>query len=63
MYVGTWDFLALNHYTTFFVSENKERFPLFMDSDVGVIQDETYPIAASVWLQVNKEENGLSDIY
>ncbi|XP_021923692.1 myrosinase 1-like [Zootermopsis nevadensis] len=52
MVKGTWDFLGLNHYTTVFVSESLQHFPLFMDCDVGVEQDKSYPTASSIWLQV-----------
>jgi hypothetical protein len=53
--VGTCDFLALNHYTTFFTYESEEGDSIFADSDVGMIQDENYATAASFWLQVGKE--------
>jgi hypothetical protein len=34
-----------------------------MDSDVGMVQDETYPTASSIWLQVKKQGNTLYDTY
>lgn len=49
---GTWDFLGLNHYTTFFTYESKEGVTIFTDSDVCMTQDVNYPIGASFWLQV-----------
>jgi hypothetical protein len=57
--VGTWDFLALNHYTTFFTYESEEDDSIFPDSDVGMTQDENYSTAASFWLQVNNKYSPL----
>jgi hypothetical protein len=56
LYAGTWDFLALNHYTTFFVSESMEGVSIFMDSGVGKIPDPSYLTASSRWLQVKKTQ-------
>jgi hypothetical protein len=53
LYTGAWDFLALNHYTTFFTYESEEGVSIIPDSDVCMMQDDNYSIGASFWLQVN----------
>nr|APM84101.1 GH1 beta-glucosidase [Microcerotermes annandalei] len=52
MVKGTWDYLGLNHYTTFFTLQSKEESMFLKDTGVANIQDDKYPSAASEWLQV-----------
>jgi hypothetical protein len=54
-YIGTWDFLAVNHYTTYFAYESEEGVSIIPDSNICVTQDENYPIGASFWLQVSEQ--------
>jgi beta-glucosidase/6-phospho-beta-glucosidase/beta-galactosidase len=52
MVKGTWDYLALNHYTAYFVHQGRESHSMLMDTGVAHILDDRYPTAASQWLQV-----------
>ena len=57
LYLGTWDYLALNHYTTYFVHQGRESNSMLMDVGVAHILDDRYPTAASQWLQVCRQGN------
>lgn len=54
---GTYDFLGLNHYTTYSVKANAETNfvePSFEhDRGVEVFQEASWPSSASSWLKVN----------
>ncbi|KAJ4446065.1 hypothetical protein ANN_12756, partial [Periplaneta americana] len=52
MVKGTWDFLAVNHYTTFFVSKSEPGFSLSMDHDFNFVANEKYAVASSMWLRI-----------
>jgi beta-glucosidase/6-phospho-beta-glucosidase/beta-galactosidase len=52
MVKGTWDFLGLNHYTTFFTLQSKKESPSLLDTGVTNVVDESYPTTAADWLQV-----------
>ena len=49
---GSWDFLGINHYTTFFVRTGLTGFTLCRDANVTMEQDDNFKTAASIWLQV-----------
>jgi hypothetical protein len=55
VYLGTWDYLALNHYTVYFVHQSRESKFLLMDTGVADIPDDNYATAASRWLQVRRQ--------
>ena len=56
-YLGTWDYLALNHYTVYFVHQSRESKFALMDTGVADIPDGSYATAASQWLQVCRQGN------
>jgi len=52
MVKGTWDFLGINHYTTFYVKESQNESILLVGTGVEYIRDDDVPTAVSEWLQV-----------
>lgn len=49
------DFLGVNHYTTFLVSESNDIFPVpSFQNDVGVsyTQNKSWPVGSAPWLRV-----------
>jgi len=57
LYLGTWDYLGLNHYTVYFVHQGRESKSMLMDTGVVDIPDDKYATAASHWLQVRRQAN------
>ena len=57
LHLGTWDYLALNHYTVYFVRQGRETGSMLMDTGVASIQDDNYATASSQWLQVGRQGN------
>jgi hypothetical protein len=56
-FAGTWDYLSINHYTTFFTYQSDKGEFIFKDTGVAHIRDDKYATAASGWLQVSKQGN------
>ena len=57
LYLGTWDYLSLNHYTTNLVQQGRDSKFTLMDTGVTDIPNENYPTAASQWLKVRRQGN------
>jgi hypothetical protein len=60
LYLGTWDYLALNHYTVYFVRQSRDSKFGLTDTGVADIPDDSYATAASQWLQVCRKGNAES---
>jgi hypothetical protein len=48
------DFLAINHYTTFFTYQSQKDTSILVDAGVNNIVDDNYATASSAWLQVSR---------
>jgi hypothetical protein len=53
--VGTCDYLAINHYTTFFTYQSEEDSVFLLGTGVANTPDDKYATASSGWLQVSKK--------
>jgi hypothetical protein len=53
---GSWDFLALNHYTTFFPYVSQEDSEFVIDTRVANILDDMYATSSAEWQQVSRPE-------
>ena len=52
MVKGTWDFLGINHYTTYFTYQSQKATTFLMDTGVDHSPDENYAASSAKWLQV-----------
>nr|ADD92156.1 beta-glucosidase [Odontotermes formosanus] len=52
MVKGTWDYLGINHYTTFFTYRSESESLLLLGTGVANIANEKYATGSSTWLQV-----------
>jgi hypothetical protein len=56
-YLGTWDYLGLNHYTANFVQQGRDSKFSLMNTGVTDIPNDNYATAASQWLKVGRQGN------